>query len=217
MTRTKWIRFVAKPIVFTAALVPTVWLIWAALTGNLTANPIQELEHQTGLWVLRFLIITLAITPVRRLTGWNDLIRFRRMMGLFAFYYACLHLLCYVVLDQFFDVRTMVVDIAKRPYITVGMTAFLLLLPLALTSTAKSIRRLGGPRWRRLHQLIYVAAVCGVIHYWWLVKADISSPEKYAVIIGGLLAFRAGYVALKSKTRVRLTPGGLVQSLRSEE
>jgi sulfoxide reductase heme-binding subunit YedZ len=211
MTRTKWIRFVAKPIVFTAALVPTVWLIWAALTGNLTANPIQELEHQTGLWVLRFLIITLAITPLRRLTGWNDLIRFRRMMGLFAFYYACLHLLCYVVLDQFFDLKTMVVDIAKRPYITVGMTAFLLLLPLALTSTAKMIRRLGGQRWRRLHQLIYVAAGCGVIHYWWLFKADISSPAKYAAIIGALLAFRLVYLLVKSRARVRLGAARVLQ------
>lgn len=214
MTRTKWIRFVAKPLVFAAALVPTVWLIWAALTGNLTANPIQELEHQTGLWVLRFLIITLAITPLRRLTGWNDLIRFRRMTGLFAFYYACLHLLCYVVLDQFFDVKTMVVDIAKRPYITVGMASFLLLIPLAATSTAGMIRRLGGRRWRRLHQLIYAVAVGGVIHYWWLVKADLSSPEKYAAIIGALLAFRLIYVLMKSRARLRLGPTGVLQEER---
>ena len=207
MTRTQGIRFIAKPIVFVASLVPTAWLTWAALTGNLTANPIQELEHQTGLWVLRFLIITLAITPIRRLTGWNDLIKFRRMTGLFAFYYACLHLLCYVVLDQFFAFRTMLVDVSKRPYITVGFTAFLLLIPLAVTSTSGMIRRLGGRRWRRLHQLIYVAAACGVIHYWWSVKADISSPEKYALIIGSLLAFRGIYAAVKAKGRVRVPSG----------
>ncbi|HEY7789148.1 MAG TPA: protein-methionine-sulfoxide reductase heme-binding subunit MsrQ, partial [Vicinamibacterales bacterium] len=206
MTKTRWIRFVAKPLVFAAALVPTVWLTWAALTGDLTANPIQELEHQTGLWVLRFLIITLAITPVRRLTGWNDLIKFRRMTGLFAFYYACLHLLCYVVLDQFFDVKTMIVDIGKRPYITVGFAAFLLLIPLAATSTAASIRRLGGRRWRRLHQLIYLTAIGGVIHYWWLVKADISSPLKYGAIIGGLLAFRVIYRLVKSRSSWRFSP-----------
>ncbi|MDE3154065.1 MAG: sulfoxide reductase heme-binding subunit YedZ [Acidobacteriota bacterium] len=206
MTTTRWIRWVLKPALFTAALVPVAYLIWAALTGNLTANPIQELEHETGLWTLRFVCLTLAVTPLRRVTGWNSLIRFRRMLGLYAFFYGTLHLLTYVVLDQFFAFQTMLVDVTKRPYITVGFAGFVLMIPLAITSTAGMIRRLGGRRWNLLHRLIYVTAVAGVVHYWWLVKADERSPERYALAVGVLLGFRLLYLAWKSRSRLAPAP-----------
>ena len=202
MTTTRWIRWVFKPALFLAALVPVAYMIWAAVTGNLTANPIQELEHETGLWTLRFLCLTLAVTPLRRITHWNSLIRFRRMLGLYAFFYGTLHLLSYVVLDQFFAFHAMLVDITKRPYITVGFTGFVLMIPLAVTSTAGMIRRLGGRRWNLLHRLVYVSAVAGVIHYWWLVKADVRSPERYALAVGLLLGFRLLYLVWKSPNRV---------------
>ncbi|HVC20213.1 MAG TPA: protein-methionine-sulfoxide reductase heme-binding subunit MsrQ [Vicinamibacterales bacterium] len=211
MTRTQWIRRVGKPLVFLTALAPTGWIIWEGVTDNLTANPIQELEHQTGLWLLRFLCITLAVTPLRRLTGWNDLIRFRRMLGLFAFYYGCLHFLTYFCLDQFFNLRAIMADIVKRPYITVGFTGFVLMIPLAVTSTAAMIRRLGGRRWQLLHRLIYVSAVAGVIHYWWSVKADIRSPERYAIAVAVLLGFRLLYAAVKSRQRLRPAPAAALR------
>ncbi len=202
MTKTRWIRWVLKPALFIAALVPVAYMIWAAVTGNLTANPIQELEHETGLWTLRFLCLTLAVTPLRRVTGWNSLIRFRRMLGLYAFFYGTLHFLSYVVLDQFFAFQTMLVDVTKRPYITVGFTGFVLMIPLAVTSTAGMIRRLGGRRWNLLHRLVYVSAIAGVVHYWWLVKADIRSPERYAIAVGALLGFRLLYLVWKSRSRL---------------
>jgi sulfoxide reductase heme-binding subunit YedZ len=200
------VRWIFKPAVFVAGLGPTAWLIWAVLTGNLSANPLSDITNETGIWALRFICITLAITPLRRLTGWNVLVRFRRMTGLFAFYYGSLHFLIYVIADRFAGldfpdgivawstVRNLVAsvgaDIYKRPFITIGFTTLMLLLPLALTSTARMVRRLGGKRWQALHRLIYVAGVTAVVHYWWLVKADIRSPQRYALIVGVLLAVR---------------------------
>ena len=176
-------------IVFCAALIPAAQLAYGGLTGQLTANPIQYLTHQTGDAAIALLIISLTITPLRRLTGWNELIRLRRMLGLFAFFYATLHLLTWAVLDQFFDLTTMVEDIVERPFITIGMATFLLLLPLAITSTAAMIRRLGR-RWQQLHRLVYLAATTAVIHFWWGVKADIREPRLWALALTLLFGFR---------------------------
>jgi sulfoxide reductase heme-binding subunit YedZ len=178
-----------KGVVFAAALIPTAWLIWATLTGNLGVNPAETLQLQTGRWGLRFLLLTLAVTPVRRLTGWNPIIRFRRMLGLFAFYYASLHLLTYLLLDQGFAWEPIAADIVKRPFITVGFAAFVLMVPLALTSTQASIRRLGR-RWGTLHRLVYVSAICAAIHFIWKGKVIIGDPVTYAAILGVLLGFR---------------------------
>jgi sulfoxide reductase heme-binding subunit YedZ len=195
-------RSLQKAPVFAAALGPIAWLVWAAWADALGANPISEITNETGTWTLRFLVITLAITPVRRLTGWNWLVRYRRMLGLFAFFYGSLHFLTYIWLDQFFDVHSMVKDVMKRPFITMGFTAFVLLVPLALTSTTGWIRRLGGRRWQMLHRLVYVSAAAGVIHYWWLVKADTRRPIRYALIVGGLLLARVLW-ARRRKIAVR--------------
>jgi methionine sulfoxide reductase heme-binding subunit len=183
------IRFL-KVVAFFAALGPLAYLVWAAFTGNLSANPVSDLTNETGVWTLRFLVITLTITPLRRLTGWNVLIRFRRMTGLFAFFYGSLHFLTYIAFDRSFEpLSDIIKDVAKRPFITMGFTAFVLMIPLALTSTAGMIRRL-GKRWQLLHRLVYCSAVAGVIHYYWLVKADVRPPLIYASIVGVLLGFR---------------------------
>jgi methionine sulfoxide reductase heme-binding subunit len=179
-----------KPVVFLACLIPLALLGWKAYSGALGANPIEVITHATGDWTIRFLLITLSITPIRKLTGCLWLIRYRRMFGLFAFFYATLHFLTYIWLDKFFDLHEMLHDIAKRKFITVGFTGFVLLIPLALTSTTGWIRRLGGKRWQALHRLIYFSAIAGVIHYWWLVKADIREPLKYAAILAVLLGYR---------------------------
>ena len=179
-----------KPFVFIAALGPLAYLLLGAWRGSLGANPIETITRSTGLWTLRLMLITLAVTPARWLTGWNDIIRVRRMLGLFAFFYGSLHLLTYVWLDQFFDWAAIVKDVAKRPFITAGFSAYVLLVPLAITSTAGMIRRLGGRAWRRLHRLAYVAAALGVVHYWWLVKADIRPPRNYAILLALLLMVR---------------------------
>ncbi len=177
---------------FLLCLVPLGILVWRALTGNLGANPVEFIQHATGDWTLRFLIITLCITPFRKLLKLPDLIRFRRMLGLFAFFYACLHFLTYLGPDQSFDLAAMWKDVYKRPFITVGFTAFVLLIPLALTSTAGWIRRLGGRRWQMLHRLIYISAICGVIHYYWLVKSAVLRPLTYGAIVAVLLLWRLG-------------------------
>ena len=194
-----------KPFVFLACLIPLARLGWKAYSGLLGANPIEVITHSTGDWTLRFLLITLSVTPLRKLTGQLWLIRYRRMFGLFAFFYATLHFLTYIWLDKFFDLHEMLVDIAKRKFITVGFAAFLLLLPLAITSTTGWIRRLGGKRWNLLHRLIYVSAIAGVIHYWWLVKADIRKPEQYALILAVLLTYRlVTWLRTKEKKTVSL-------------
>lgn len=182
----RWI----KVLVFLACLVPLGLLGWNGYLGHLGANPIEKITHTTGDWTLRFLLVTLAITPLRRSLGAPALIKFRRMLGLFAFFYGTLHFLTYIWLDKFFDLHEMLVDIAKRKFITVGFTAFVLLIPLAVTSTRGWIRRLGGRRWQALHRLIYFSAIAGVIHYLWLVKKDIREPLEYGAILALLLFYR---------------------------
>jgi sulfoxide reductase heme-binding subunit YedZ len=179
-----------KVAVFVACLAPLAALGWKAYSGNLGANPIEAITHATGDWTLRFLLITLAITPLRKLTNQLWLIRLRRMLGLFAFFYGVLHFLTYIWLDKFFDLHEMLADVAKRRFITAGFTAFLLLIPLAITSTSGWIRRLGGRRWSLLHRLIYFSAMAGVIHYVWLVKADLRKPLQYAAVLSVLLGYR---------------------------
>src|SRR6266699_4039132 len=179
-----------KPAIFLACLAPLANLVWRSRHAQLGANPIEKITHTTGDCTLTFLLITLSITPLRRLTRQYWLIGLRRMLGLFAFFYGTLHLLTYVWLDKFFDVHEMVADIAKRRFITAGMTAFALMIPLALTSTKWSIRKLGGKRWQILHHLIYFSAAAGVIHYIWLVKADLKKPLEYAFVLGMLLTYR---------------------------
>jgi sulfoxide reductase heme-binding subunit YedZ len=184
----KW----TKVPVFLLCLVPLGILVWRSLTANLGANPVEFIQHATGDWTLRFLVITLCITPFRKLLHLPDLIRFRRMLGLFAFFYACLHFLTYLGPDQSFDLAAIWKDVYKRPFITVGFAAFILLIPLALTSTAGWIRRLGGRRWQMLHRLIYISAICGVIHYYWLVKSAVLRPLTYGAIVAALLLWRLG-------------------------
>ncbi|MCQ8130683.1 sulfite oxidase heme-binding subunit YedZ [Methylomonas rivi] len=179
--------------VFMLALIPLLKLCAGAYSDELGANPIEKISHVTGYWTLTFLLITLTPTPLRRLSGWPWPVRLRRMLGLFAFFYGCLHFLTYLVLDQFFDWDGILEDIVKRPYITVGFPAFLLMIPLAVTSTDNMIRRLGGKYWRLLHTLIYPCAIGGVVHYWWLVKRDLTNPIIFAVLLGVLLGARAVY------------------------
>jgi sulfoxide reductase heme-binding subunit YedZ len=179
-----------KPFVFLACLAPLAHLSWKGYSGNLGANPIEVITHSTGDWTLIFLLVTLSVTPLRKLTRQPWLIRFRRMFGLFAFFYGALHFVTYIWLDKFFDLQEMLADVAKRRFITAGFTAFLLLIPLAITSTSGWIRRLGGKRWQALHRLIYISAVAGVIHYIWLVKADLTKPLRYGLVLGLLLGYR---------------------------
>jgi sulfoxide reductase heme-binding subunit YedZ len=180
---------VIKPVLFAACLLPLGQLLYRGWADDLTANPIEFITHFTGDWTLRFLLASLSITPLRKLFGWNGLIRFRRMLGLFAFFYALLHFATYMVLDHFFDFQAIAKDIVKRPYVTAGFTGLVLMVPLAITSTAGMIRRL-GKRWQQLHRLVYVAAIAGVIHFYWLVKADIRRPLQYAALLILLLGYR---------------------------
>jgi sulfoxide reductase heme-binding subunit YedZ len=179
--------------VFVLCLVPLGQLAWRALHRHLTANPIEYITHQTGDWTLIFIVITLAVTPARRLLRVPELIRFRRMLGLFAFFYGFLHFSTWIGLDKFFDWADMLADVRKRTFITAGFTGFVLMVPLALTSTAGWIRRLGGRRWLALHRLIYVTAVAGVVHYYWLVKSDVRKPLFYGALLALLLALRVGF------------------------
>jgi len=181
---------VLKSLLFVLCLLPAARLVWLAIAGGLGANPIEFVIRSLGTWTLVMLLATLSVTPLRRLSGWSALIRVRRMLGLFAFFYAVLHFLAFFGLDQFFDLRAVIADIAKRPYITVGFTCLLLLIPLAITSTNAMQRRLGGRRWQRLHRLVYVIAIGGVVHYWWLVKKDITQPLLYALVLALLLGMR---------------------------
>ena len=180
---------VAKVLLFVASLVPAAYLTSALLNEGLGANPAEALQTQTGIWALRFLVLTLAVTPVRRLTKWNRVIQYRRMLGLFAFFYAFLHLLAYAVLDRYFDFAGVWEDVVKRPFITAGMVAFILMVPLAITSTKGWIRRL-GKRWQLLHRLVYLSALAASVHFLWKVKVAIGEPVYYAAILGVLLAFR---------------------------
>jgi len=177
-------------LVFLAALIPFGKLLWLGFHDGLGANPIEKITRTTGWWTLTFLMITLTATPLRSLSGWGWPLRFRRMLGLYAFFYASLHFLTYLVLDQFFDWPAIVKDISKRPYITVGFPAFVSLIPLAVTSTNKMVQRLGAKRWKQLHRLVYLIAIAGVVHFWWLVKKDISEPLQFAGVLAVLLGFR---------------------------
>ena len=219
MSENQITRWLLKPAVFVAAVVPAAILMyltwaayngsqsaWPALTGNLSANPLEDITHRTGDWALRFLCLTLAVTPLRRLTRWNGAIRFRRLLGLFAFFYAILHFLTWAILDRYMSlnfpdgvmswgaVRTfaasVVDDIYKRTFITIGFAVFVAMWPLALTSTAGMIRRLGGRRWQRLHRAIYFAAMAAPVHYFLSVKADFRQPAVYGLIVAMLLGFR---------------------------
>jgi len=194
-----------KLAIFLAALIPLTRLGWKALHDGLGANPIEVITHSTGDWTLILVLTTLSITPLRRITRQYWLICVRRMIGLFAFFYATLHFLTYIWLDKFFDLHEMLKDIAKRPFITVGFSAFVLLIPLAVTSTAGWIHRLGGKNWQRLHRLIYLTGILGVVHYWWLVKADVRKPEEYAIVLGILLLYRVAMWAAE-KRKQRPTP-----------
>ena len=194
-------RTLVKPIVFVLALVPLAWLIFAVLTGRASANPAEDILLTTGIWALRFLLVTLAITPLRRVTGWNVLIQYRRMLGLFAFFYAVVHLFSYMAFDRVFEFGEILTDIGKRPFITAGMTAFVLMVPLALTSTKGWIRRLGR-RWQLLHRLAYVSAAAACLHFIWKVKVAIGEPVYYAAILAVLLAARVIW-RLRSAKRIR--------------
>ena len=184
----------AKTLVFGLCLAPTLVLIWDSVTGGLSVNPVEDITHRTGDWALRFLLLTLAISPFRWLSGWNGAMRYRRMLGLFTFWYASLHFSTYIVFDHFFDIRSITDDVIERKYVTAGFLAFILLLPLAVTSTQGWIRRL-GKRWLVLHRLVYVAAVAGVVHFLWLVKLETSEPLIYAAVLSGL--FIARFVRLR--------------------
>jgi len=197
----KFIRALKAPV-FILCLGPAFVLTWKGFHAGLGANPIDVITRTTGRWTLTFLLITLSVTPVRKLSGLAWLIRFRRMLGLFAFFYGSLHLMTYVWLDKFFDVHEMLHDIAKRRFITAGMTAWFLMLPLALTSTKGWIRRMGGKRWQKLHRLIYFSATAGVVHFIWLVKADLRRPLKYGAVLAVLLSYRL-IIWLISRIRAR--------------
>jgi len=179
-----------KAALFVVCLMPLCLLVWRGFNGGLTANPIEFITHTTGWWTLVFVLITLSVTPLRRLLDMPWLLRLRRMLGLYAFLYASLHFLTWLVVDQFFDWGAIVKDIVKRPYITVGFSAFVLLLPLAATSTNAMVRRLGAARWQALHRAVYLIAILGVVHFWWLVKKDIREPLAFATVLAILLGAR---------------------------
>jgi sulfoxide reductase heme-binding subunit YedZ len=196
LLNSKW----AKVAVFFAALIPLGLLVWKGFHADLTANPVEKIEHTTGDWTIYFLLITLAITPLRKLAKLN-LIRFRRMLGLYAFFYGSLHFLTYLTFDLSFDWAGVFKDIAKRPFIMVGFFGFVLMIPLAITSTAGMIRRLGGKRWAMLHRLIYITAAAGVVHYYWLVKSDVRLPVWYGAILAFLLVCRVAFWAESKKAK----------------
>jgi sulfoxide reductase heme-binding subunit YedZ len=202
---------VVKPLIFLICLIPLISLIWNAFQGHLGANPIEKVTHITGEWALRFLLLTLSVTPARKLLGWHFLLRLRRMVGLYAFFYACLHFLTYMVLDQFFDFDEIIKDILKRPYITVGFAAFVLLIPLAVTSTNTMMKRLGR-RWKSLHQLIYVIGVLAILHFLWLVKADNLEPLVYACILLVLFMARV-WIQRREKPKQRPSEKRIVKTL----
>jgi sulfoxide reductase heme-binding subunit YedZ len=190
----------AKIGLWVVCFAPGVWLLWAVFNDGLSANPVDDIRDYTGRWTLRLLMLTLAVTPLRQITGWNDATRFRRMLGLFAFWYAFVHFFTYLWLDQFFDWRAIGEDIVERAWITAGIAGFLSMIPLALTSTKGWIARLGGKRWQLLHRLTYVAAGAGVLHYLWVVKLDSTYPLRYAMVLALLLGYRVWYRYRKVRT-----------------
>lgn len=201
---------------FAAGLGPLAYLVWLAFTGNLGADPVEFVRRSTGTWTLDFLIITLAVTPLRKLTGWNWLVRLRRMFGLYAFFYALIHVVTYLWLDQLFDPVEIWRDVVKRPLIAAGVVSFVLMIPLAITSTDRMVRRLGGKRWQLLHRAVYAIAIVGVIHFWWLVKVDFTRPLMYGLIIGGLLAARIVF-GFRRRDRRNAQPADAMASLREQQ
>lgn len=198
-----------KVLVFCAALVPLARIATGAVwyPDWLGANPAEYITRSSGDWTLRFLLLTLAVTPLRKLTGWHTLARFRRMLGLYAFFYGMLHLSSYLTFDHAFDLTAIAKDILKRPFITVGFAALVLMLPLAVTSTNKMVRRLGAKRWMALHRLVYLIAPLGVLHFWWMVKKDVTEPALYAAVLAVLLGYR-----LAARLSERRRAEGLVPS-----
>ncbi|HEV7619324.1 MAG TPA: protein-methionine-sulfoxide reductase heme-binding subunit MsrQ [Burkholderiaceae bacterium] len=201
-----------KAVLFAAAMLPFARLVLFTYTEQLGANPIEFITRNTGDWTLYFLCITLAVTPLRRLTRWNGLIKLRRMMGLFAFFYAALHFTTFLWFDHFFDVQEMLKDVVKRPFITVGFTAFVLLIPLAATSTNRMVKWLGGKRWQQLHRAIYLIAPLGILHFWWMKagKHDFAQPILFGAIVGVLLLLRVYWSLVQirnQKRQVNPTPG----------
>jgi methionine sulfoxide reductase heme-binding subunit len=201
VTRAQLVTRVVKPALYVAALLPLAWLLYALLSGLVMGDQVKFMQHVTGDTVLSCLMLTLAITPLRRITGWNEIIRVRRLIGLTAFWYACLHLTTYVVFDQDLSLMEITKDIVKHPWVLVGFTGFLCLLPLAITSTNGWIRRLGGKNWNRLHRLVYVAASAGVLHYLWLVKKDTTYPLLYGGVLTVLLVSRIWLAWNKARSR----------------
>lgn len=212
MTRTAVVTRVVKPLLYVTAVLPFAWIVFALATDRIDGDQVKFIQHTTGLTVLVSLFLTLWVTPLRRLTGWNEVIRTRRLVGLTAFWYALLHFLTYVVFDQSLSVADIATDVAKHPWVLVGFSSFLLLIPLAVTSTKGWVRRLGGKRWRRLHQLIYPAAVGGVLHYLWLVKKDVRTPLWFAAALAVLVAIRAWVARPRSRVaavaRAPVVPAG---------
>lgn len=204
-----------KALVFCAALIPLARLAAGAawFPDWLGANPAEYITRGTGDWTLRFLLLTLAVTPLRKLTGWHTLARFRRMLGLYAFFYGVLHLSSYLTFDHAFDLAEIAKDILKRPFITVGFTALVLMLPLAVTSTNKMARRLGAKRWMALHRLVYLIAPLGVLHFWWMVKKDVTEPALYAAVLAALLGYRLT-ARLAERRRVQSSAAGTANSSR---
>jgi methionine sulfoxide reductase heme-binding subunit len=202
VTQTQVVRRVIKPVVFLLCLTPALALLYNAVWGSLGVNPLETLTNETGIWTLRFLVATIAITPIRWITGWNPIVTFRRMIGLFAFFYGTLHFFIYFLFDRSLQFDGLWEDVALRPYITVGFIAFVLMIPLAVTSTTGWIRRLGGRRWNLLHRLVYVSVIGGVLHYWWKVKLDVTNPMVYAVIAGVLLGWRVVHAFNRRKARL---------------
>jgi sulfoxide reductase heme-binding subunit YedZ len=192
MKKMRWVR----AALFVICLLPFAQLIYNAFTDNLGANPIDAITRHTGSWALILLLVTLSVTPLRKILSWNELVKYRRMLGLFAFFYATLHFSTFLVLDHFFDFTAILKDIMKRPYVTAGFTGFVLMIPLAITSTTAMIRRL-GKKWQQLHRLVYIAALAGVIHFYWLVKADIRRPAQYGFVLAFVLGYRL-FVTLRA-------------------
>jgi len=198
----------AKLVLLVNGLVPLTLLLWDVYHKRVGANPLESVTRTTGMLTLVFLIVSLAVTPLRRITGLNWLIRFRRMLGLFAFFYGSLHLMTYIAFDRFFHLTTVPADVVRRPFIAIGMTAFFLMAPLAITSTDKMVKRLGGKRWARLHRVVYASGVLGVLHYYMLVKSDVRLPLTFAFVLSVLLGLRllAKYYAVQNRRPAGITP-----------
>ena len=211
MTRAAVVTRVVRPLLYVTAVLPCAWIVFALATGRVEGDQVKFIQHTTGLTVLVSLFITLSVTPLRRLTGWNEVIRTRRLIGLTAFWYALLHFLTYVVFDQSLSVAEITEDVAKHPWVLVGFASFLMLVPLAVTSTNGWIRRLGGRRWRQLHSLVYLVAAGGVLHFLWLVKKDVRTPVYFAAVLAVLLALR--FWIYRTSRRAPARASGLRQNL----